>query len=77
MCMECWEQQSGLTEVLCTRCCQETDKEELRRMAEVGDEDAEQLLRKKEEKDKKEGAAAAEDAEPEAAAAEDEKDKKG
>jgi len=68
MCMECWEQQSGLTEVLCTRCFQETDKEELRRMAEAGDEDAEQLLRKKEEeeeKDKKEGAAAAEDAEQE------------
>ena len=67
--MECWEQQSGLTEVLCTRCFQETDKEELRRMAEAGDEDAEQLLRKKEEeegeKDKKEGAAAAEDAEQE------------
>jgi hypothetical protein len=68
MCMERWEQQSGLTEVLCTRCFQETDKEELRRMAEAGDEDAEQLLRKKEEeeeKDKKEGAAAAEDAEQE------------
>ena len=68
MCMERWEQQSGLTEVLCTRCFQGTDKEELRRMAEAGDEDAEQLLRKKEEeeeKDKKEGAAAAEDAEQE------------
>jgi hypothetical protein len=68
MCMERWEQQSGLTEVLCTRCFQETDKEELRRMAEAGDEDAEQFLRKKEEeeeKDKKEGAAAAEDAEQE------------
>jgi hypothetical protein len=68
MCMERWEQQSGLTEVLCTRCFQETDKEGLRRMAEAGDENAEQLLRKKEEKeekDKKEGAAAAEDAEQE------------
>ena len=30
MCMECWEEQSGLTEMLCTSCVQETDKEELR-----------------------------------------------
>ena len=71
MCVDCWDLPSGTETTLCkcTRCCQETDKEELRRLADAGDEISEQLLRKKEEeeeeKDKKEGAAAAEGAEQE------------
>ena len=56
MCMERWEQQSGLTEVLCASCVQERDKEELRllkHLAEAGDEDAGRLLKKKEEEEEK------------------------